>query len=153
MQTMKLLLWIMIWQIPMLMGSQIVRDNMAWYHGLNHPFFAPPDWLFGMVWVILYILLAVAGFCITRKGLDDTNRKATWLMLVQLILNAMWTPLFFGMHHLMGSMVLVLLMIAMTVWLMRAAKPISRTAVWLLTAYLAWLCFAWLLNSGMWLMN
>ncbi len=153
MQTMKLLLWIMIWQIPMLMGSQIVRDNMAWYHGLNHPFFAPPDWLFGMVWVILYLLLAVAGFCITRKGLDDTNRKATWLMLVQLILNAMWTPLFFGMHHLMGSMVLVLLMIAMTVWLMRAAKPISRTAVWLLTAYLAWLCFAWLLNSGMWLMN
>jgi len=153
MQTMKLLLWIMIWQVPMFMGSQIVRSNMDWYHGLNQPFFSPPDWVFGMVWVILYLLLAVAGFSITRKGLDNTNRKATWLMLIQLVLNSMWTPLFFGMHHLMGSMILVLIMILMTIWLMRASKPVSRTAVWLLIPYLAWLCFAWLLNTSMWMMN
>ena len=153
MQTIKLLLWIMIWQVPMFMGSQIVRDNMNWYHSLNLPFFSPPDWIFGMVWAVLYLLLAVAGFCITCKGLDNTNRKATWLMLIQLVLNSMWTPLFFGMHHLMGSMVLVLIMILMTIWLMRAAKPVSKTAVWLLIPYLAWLCFAWLLNTSMWMMN
>ena len=153
MQTMKLLLWIMIWQIPMFMGSQIVRDNMDWYHSLNLPFFSPPDWIFGMVWAVLYLLLALAGFYITRKGLDDTNRKATWLMLIQLVLNSMWTPLFFGMHHLMGSMVLVLVMLLMTIWLMHAAKPVSKIAAWLLIPYVAWLSFAWVMNTSIWMMN
>ena len=74
-------------------------------------------------------------------------------MIAQLALNAAWTPLFFGMHHLAGSMLLVLAMIAMTIWLMRAAKSVSRTAMWLLMPYLAWLCYAWLLNTGIWMMN
>jgi len=153
MQTVKLVLWLLIWQVPMWMGAHIVRMNMDWYHSLAHPFFSPPDWMFGMVWAVLYILLGLAAFCITRKGINAANRKAVWLMVVQLILNAAWSPLFFGMHHIMGGMVLVLLMIIMTIWLMRAARPVSRTAVWLLIPYLAWLCFAWLLNTSMWLMN
>ena len=153
MQIGKLLLWVLIWQVPMWMGAQIARTNMDWYHSLQHPFFSPPDWIFGPVWAVLYILLALAAFYITRRGLNATNKKATWLMIAQLVLNAMWTPLFFGMHHLMGGMVLVVIMIAMTIWLMRAAKPVSRLAMWLLAPYLAWLLYAWLLNTSMWLMN
>ena len=153
MQAIKLILWIFIWQVPMWMGAQIAMNNMDWYHTLSRPFFSPPDWIFGPVWAILYVLLALAGFCITRKGLNADNRKATWLMIAQLVLNAAWTPLFFGMHHLMGAMALVVAMIGMTIWLMRAAWRTSRMAVWLLMPYLAWLCFAWLLNTNMWLMN
>lgn len=153
MQIGKLLLWVLIWQVPMWMGAQIARTNMDWYHSLQHPFFSPPDWIFGPVWAVLYISLALAAFYITRRGLNATNKKATWLMIAQLVLNAMWTPLFFGMHHLMGGMVLVVIMIAMTIWLMRAAKPVSRLAMWLLAPYLAWLLYAWLLNTSMWLMN
>ena len=153
MQTIKLILWLLIWQVPMWMGARIVHINMDWYHSLVHPFFTPPDWIFSMVWVVLYILLGLAGFYITRKGFNASNQKATWLMIVQLALNAMWTPLFFGMHHIMGAMILVLIMLLMTMWLMRAARPVSRVAVWLLVPYLAWLCFAWLLNTSIWLMN
>ena len=153
MQLGKLILWILVWQVPMWIGARIARQNMDWYHSLNHPFFSPPDWMFGMVWAVLYILLALAAFYITRTGFNAPVRKATWLMIVQLGLNALWTPLFFGMHHVMGAMVLVLVMIGLTIWLMRAAKPISRVAVWMLVPYLAWLCFAWLLNTGVWLMN
>ncbi|MBR3632201.1 MAG: tryptophan-rich sensory protein [Elusimicrobiaceae bacterium] len=153
MQLAKLVLWILVWQVPMWMGVRIVRQNMDWYHSLNHPFFSPPDWLFGMVWAVLYILLALAAFYITRREFNTPVRKATWLIIAQLVLNAAWTPLFFGLHHIMGAMILVLAMIAMTLWLMRAARPISRAAVWLLIPYLAWLCFAWLLNTGIWLMN
>ena len=153
MNVMKLLLWVLIWQVPMWMGAQIVQTNMNWYHTLQQPFFSPPDWLFGTVWAVLYILLALAGFYLTRNGLNASNQKATWLMLVQLVLNAMWTPLFFGWHHLTIAMVWIVLMIATTIWLMRAAKPVSRTAMWLLVPYLAWLCFAWVLNTSMWLMN
>jgi len=153
MQVVKLLLWILIWQVPMWMGAQITMTNMPWYHSLAHPFFSPPDWVFGPVWAVLYLLLALAGFYITRKGFNNTNKKATWLMLVQLMLNAAWTPLFFGMHYMAGSMVLVLTMMGMTIWLMRAVKPISRAAMWMLAPYLAWLCFAWMLNTGIWMMN
>lgn len=153
MQTIKLILWLLVWQVPMWMGARIVRANMDWYHSLTHPFFSPPDWVFGMVWAALYILLGLAAFCITRKGLYAGNRKVVWLMLLQLVLNAMWSPLFFGMHHIMGGMVLILVMILATLWLWRAAKSVSRMAQWLLLPYLAWLCFAWLLNTSMWLMN
>ena len=154
MQIGKLLLWVLVWQVPMWIGARIARMQMDWYHSLAHPFFSPPDWLFGLVWAVLYILLALAGFYITcGTEFNAPVRKATWLMIAQLILNAAWTPLFFGMHHIMGAMVLVLAMIVMTLWLMRAAKPVSRTAVWLLMPYLAWLCFAWLLNTAIWLMN
>ena len=154
MQVGKLLLWIIIWQVPMWIGAGIVRQNMDWYHQLNQPFFSPPDWLFGIVWAVLYLLLAVAGFYLTRTTeCGSPVRKATKLMIAQLVLNAMWSPLFFGMHHLMGGMILILVMIGMTIWLMRAAKPVSAMAVWLLVPYLAWLCFAWLLNTGIWIMN
>ena len=149
----KLILWVLIWQVPMWMGRQITMSNMEWYQGLVHPFFSPPDWVFGPVWAVLYILLALAGYFLTKKGLDATNRTAVMLMLAQLVLNAAWTPLFFGMHHLAGSMILVLVMIGMTLWLMRAAKPVSRAAVWMLVPYLAWLIFAWLVNTATWMMN
>ena len=153
MQIVKLLLWIAIWQIPMWLGVRISIANMDWYHSLSHPFFSPPDWVFGPIWTVLYLSLALSGFYLTRKGLDLSNQKTVWLMIAQLALNAAWTPLFFGMHHLAGSMLLVLAMIAMTIWLMRAAKSVSRTAMWLLMPYLAWLCYAWLLNTGIWMMN
>ena len=153
MQIGKLLLWVFVWQVPMWMGAQIARTNMNWYHTLTLPSFSPPDWVFGPVWAVLYLLLALSGFYLTKRGLDSTNQKAVWLMVAQLILNAAWTPLFFGMHHLAGSMILVLLMIGMTIWLIRAAKPVSRAAMWMLVPYLAWLCFAWTLNTSIWLMN
>ncbi len=153
MRIVKLLLWILIWQVPMWMGAKISMANMDWYHTLARPFFSPPDWVFGPVWAVLYMLLALAGFFLTRTGLHAANKKAVWLMIAQLVLNAAWTPLFFGMHHLAGSMILVLAMIGMTIWLMHTAKSVSRTAMWLLVPYLAWLCFAWLLNTSMWLMN
>ena len=153
MQIMKLLLWILVWQVPMWIGASIVQGNMDWYQSLSHPVFSPPDWLFGVVWAILYMLLALAGFYITRRGLNAANRPAVWLMILQLALNAMWTPLFFGMHHLAGAMIWILLMIGATAWLMWAARPVSRVAVWLLIPYLGWLCFAWLLNTATWMMN
>ena len=153
MQLVKLVLWILVWQIPVWIGASIVQNNMDWYHTLQHPFFSPPDWIFGVVWMVLYLMLAGASFYITRQGFNAANRKAVMLLVLQLILNAAWTPLFFGMHMIMLAMVWVLLLLVTTYWLIRAARPISRTAVWMMIPYMAWLCFAWLLNTSIWLMN
>ena len=149
----KLLLWILIWQIPLWIGARIVQQNMDWYHSLAHPFFSPPDWLFGFVWAVLYILLALAAFYITKAPSHAHARKALWLMLLQLALNTAWTPLFFGMHQIQGAMILLLMMLAATIWLMLITKRFSKPAVWLLIPYLAWLCFAGILNTAIGLMN
>ena len=153
MQLVKLVFWVLLCQIPAWVGMNIVQHNMTWYHGLQKPMFSPPDWLFGMVWAVLYVLMAVSAYYLTCKGINANNRKALWIFIVQLALNAMWTPVFFGMHAMMLSMVIVLGMIILTAWYMRAAKKTSHAAVWLMMPYLAWISFAWILNTSMWLMN
>ena len=153
MQLVKLVFWVLLCQIPALIGMNIVQHHMTWYHGLQKPMFTPPDWLFGMVWAVLYILLAVSAYYLTRKGINANNRKAFWIFIVQLALNAMWTPVFFGMHQLTVSMILVLAMIILTFWYMRVAHKTSRASAWFMVPYAAWICFAWLLNTGIWMMN
>lgn len=153
MQLVKLVFWVLLCQIPAWIGMNIVQHNMMWYHSLQKPLFSPPDWLFGMVWAVLYVLLAVSAYYLTRNGVNTNNRKALWLFIVQLALNAAWVPVFFGMHALMLAMVIVLVMIVLTAWYMRAAKSTSCAAVWMMIPYLAWICFAWVLNASMWIMN
>jgi tryptophan-rich sensory protein len=68
-----------------------------WYANLDKPFFTPPDWLFGPVWTTLYVLMSVSAWLIWKEGLAKTAvRVALALYLVQLVLNALWTPIFFG---------------------------------------------------------
>ncbi len=153
MQLVKLVFWVLLCQIPAWIGMNIVQHNMEWYHTLHLPPFSPPDWMFGMVWAVLYVLLGVSGYYLIRRGVSSVNRKAMWIFIVQLALNAMWTPVFFGMHALMLSMIIVLGMVLLTGWFMRAARPVSRAAVWLMVPYMAWICFAWLINASVWLMN
>lgn len=149
----NLIFWMILCQIPAWASSRVVQANMGWYHSLQHPAFSPPDWLFGGVWAVLYVLLALAAFCLTRRGIQASNRRAVWLFVLQLAVNAVWAPVFFGMHWLLLALVLVSVMVLLTVWLIRAAGPISRAAVWLLLPYLAWICFAWLLTASVWWMN
>ncbi len=153
MQIVKLIFWLFICQIPAWIGAGIVHSNMTWYHGLQHPLFSPPDWLFSVVWAILYIMLGASGYYLTRQGCKGKCRKVMWIFIIQLALNALWSPLFFGMHAVMLALLVVTAMLALTFWLLNAMKPISRAAMWLMIPYAGWLCFAWLLNCGIWVLN
>lgn len=139
-----------------LIGSLFTTQEAIseWYAALNRPFFTPPAWIFGPVWTILYALMALSAFIIWQKGLGSTAVKiALGLYIVQLALNALWTPLFFGLQMPLLAFIEILLLwlvILATIW---AFGKVSTGAALLLIPYLLWTSFAVVLNGALWLLN
>ncbi len=153
MQIAKLIFWIIFCQMPALAGGGAVSRGLNWYHGLVQPSFTPPDWLFGAAWGVLYILMGVAGFFLTRQGLRREIRPALLLFIGQLALNALWTPVFFGRQEVGWALLILTALIFITAWLLKQLWNVCRTAFWLLVPYIAWLGFAWSLNYAILLLN
>ena len=126
---------------------------MAWYHTLAHPPLVPPDAVFGMMWGILYILLGISAVLVFHRGVDESRQFAAWLLGVQLLLNACWTPVFFGAHSLTGGLILIVAMFVEFIFLLCAFWKINTASAWLLMPYGAWLLFATYLTAGTWAMN
>jgi translocator protein len=128
----------------------VVFPPGSWYEHLRKPAWRPPNQLFAPVWTILYLMIAVAGWLVWNAS-GITLALAAYA--VQLLLNAAWTPIFFGLHRPdLGffEIVLLWLSIALTIALF---GPISATAAWLLVPYLAWVTFAAALNFAIWRLN
>jgi translocator protein len=124
-----------------------------WYATLKKPSWNPPGWIFGPVWFALYTLMALAAWLVWMRGGFATQRRSLGLFLAQLVLNAAWTPLFFGLHWpglAFAEIILLWLTIGAT---LIAFWPVSRTAAWFLAPYLAWVSFAAVLNFTLWRLN
>jgi translocator protein len=125
----------------------------TWYAGLHRPSFAPPNWVFGPAWTLLYALMAVAAW---RVALATPSTARTWaiaLFLVQLALNLAWTPIFFRAHAMGAALMeIVLLWLAIGATTVSFAR-INPLAAWLMAPYWAWVSFATLLNAGFWRLN
>jgi translocator protein len=130
-------------------------ENLSiWYAGLNKPFFNPPDWLFGPVWTTLYILMGISVFLVWQKGINTfTTRLAISWFVIQLILNGLWTPVFFGLHLLAIAFIEILLLWLAIVFTINSFRIISKFAALLLVPYLLWVTFASILNASLWLLN
>ena len=113
-----------------------------------------PRWLFGPAWITLYTLMGIAVFLVFRQGWEKPAvRSAVYLFAAQLVLNALWTPLFFGLHWLLVAFFeITLLWILIFLTLQRFWK-ISRAAGLLMIPYLLWVTFASALNLSFWLLN
>lgn len=124
-----------------------------WYAALKKPAWNPPGWIFGPVWTALYTAMAVAVWLVWRHGGSAKQRRPLALFLVQLALNAGWTPLFFGLRSPgLAFAEILLLWLAITAML-ASFRHVSRAAAWLLAPYLAWVTFAALLNFTLWRLN
>lgn len=120
------------------------------YGELVQPGWAPPPWVFGPVWTLLYALIAVSGWLVWRR---NGWTPALTVYAVQLVLNAAWTPLFFGAGLYGAAFVeLCLLWIAIVATIAAFAR-LHRVAAWLLVPYLAWVSFAGALNLAIWQLN
>jgi tryptophan-rich sensory protein len=125
----------------------------GWYAQLQKPAWNPPAWIFGPVWTVLYVLMAVAAWSVWRRGGCREQRLALGLFLGQLALNALWTPLFFGLHRpdlALVDLVLLWFLLAATI---AAFARVRRSAAALLLPYLAWSSFAAFLNHTLWQLN
>jgi benzodiazapine receptor len=124
-----------------------------WYPKLAKPAWNPPSWVFGPVWTLLYGMMAIAVWLVWLRRRDKSITIPIVLFLVQLLFNAIWSPLFFGLHRLdiaFVDIVLLWLALAATVWLFLKCR---RTAGVLLVPYLIWVSFAVALNFSIWQLN
>ncbi len=136
-------------------GSLFTREAVTdWYATLNKPSFTPPDWLFGPVWTILYLLMAIAAFIIWQRGLaNPAIRIALTIYLIQLILNALWSVIFFGLKLPLAAFIeIILLWSAIGLTILTFAR-VSMTAALLLVPYILWVSFAAVLNFFIWFLN
>ena len=148
----KLMFWLVLCQLPGLVGAGAVRPHLEWFHTLQMPPLMPPDKVFGLMWGVLYVLLGLAAFWAFRNGLKGA-RKALILFIVQLALNAWWTPVFFADQNPGAALLLLAAMLSEGLWLAQAFWRKNRTAAWLLLPYGLWLLFAGYLNAGIWVLN
>ena len=125
----------------------------AWYAGLVKPSWNPPAWLFGPVWTTLYLLMAVAAWMVWRRGGWQNPRRPIAWYLVQLALNAAWSPLFFGMHQPLAALADIVLLLLAVGFTLRAFASVHRPAAFLLVPYLLWVSFATVLNWTLFQLN
>lgn len=146
----KLLLAVAGCELVGIIGSVATVEAIpTWYMGLNKPFFAPPNWLFGPVWTLLYLMMGVSFYLIWREGWKKKNtREAGAIFGWQLAVNFVWSPVFFGLKSPELALLVIVTMWGLIVVTMKKFYPISKTASYLLLPYLLWVSFATLLNGA-----
>lgn len=136
-------------------GSLFTAKSVgAWYAGLKRPPFTPPNWAFGPVWTALYIMMAAAIFLIWRQGLNTEGVLLPFILFwVQLVFNAAWSAVFFGMRSKGGGVVVIALLWCLILATIVTSFPVSLPAGILLIPYIVWVTLASYLNIGIWLIN
>ncbi len=122
-------------------------DENRWFQALVKPAAQPPNWAFPVAWTLLYILIGLAFSMILNARGAPLRGLAIILFLVQFALNLAWSPLFFGMHQVSSAFWLLVVMFAAAFLTTLVFGRIRKAAAWLMVPYLAWLCFAAILNK------
>jgi tryptophan-rich sensory protein len=125
-----------------------------WYAGLNKPPWNPPNWVFGPVWTVLYILMGVSLYLVWTADVDENiQRPALVLFFLQLALNFCWSLIFFNRHHIGAAFAGILTLWVLIFLTILAFGSISTLAAWLMVPYIAWVSFASALNYQIWKLN
>ncbi|HEU4840617.1 MAG TPA: TspO/MBR family protein [Ilumatobacteraceae bacterium] len=132
------------------LGSLATSSGMDWYETLEKPGFTPPGATFGIVWTILYVAIAVAGWLAWRAS--ASTRPTVW-WAAQMALNLLWTAVFFGLESPVGGIVVIAALLAAVVMDLRASARVDTTAAVLLFPYLVWCGFAAALTVGVAVLN
>lgn len=146
-----LILFILVAFAAAFVGSQFAPGE--WYEGLAKPSWNPPSWVFAPVWSVLYLLIGVSGWLVWREAGFRDATPAFVAFFVQLVLNAAWSWLFFGLHRPGLALVEILVLWAAILVTAILFGRVSPLAGWLLAPYLAWVGFAAILNWKLWQLN
>lgn len=138
-----------------ILGGLLTASTIpTWYSTLNRPFFAPPNWIFGPVWTLLYFMMGASIYLIWKKGFTTKKRiEALHFFLVQLGLNFIWSPVFFGLQSPLLALIVITVLWIAIVFTMKKLYPLSKPASYLLIPYLLWVSFATILNAAFVILN
>lgn len=146
---------ILVAQLAGVIGSLFTFPAiLTWYVYLNKPFFSPPNYLFGPVWTLLYILMGISAYLVWRKHQFGKKSRTYWhVYATQLVLNTLWSIIFFGFQQPGFAFIEILVMWYFIVRTIQEGYKIDRWSAYLLYPYLLWVTFASVLNLSIWLLN
>ncbi|MDX9893690.1 MAG: TspO/MBR family protein [Patescibacteria group bacterium] len=154
-KTYQIIVSILVCQAAGLIGSIFTFSAIpSWYSTLNKPSFNPPNWLFGPVWTVLYVLMGIALYLVWQQiRIDPRAKPAIILFLTHLILNASWSIIFFGLQNIGLALVELIVLWLMIILVTRQFWQIKKLAAKLILPYLAWVTFAAVLNLALFILN
>ena len=140
---------------PLLGGLFQSGQKNNWYQRLKKPKLNPPSWIFGVVWPILYLCMAIAVILAVNKSeSEESKEKIINSYIIHIIFNAIWTPIFFGLNEIFGSLIIIILLIISILKLMYLYKKEElNQSLYFMIPYLLWCCFAFYLNFNLYLLN
>ena len=146
----KITLCILAMEVLGGLGAFLTSNSItSWYSTLVRPPGTPPNWLFGPVWTILYAMIGTSFALIWHAPNPRASfqRYAT-VFTLQLLLNLLWTPVFFGVHQITAALVIIIALLIAIVITIRLSAQHSKSAAYLLIPYLIWVSYATYLNAG-----
>jgi len=154
-KVLRFIISIIICQSAGIFGSLFTFEAVPdWYITLEKPFFAPPNWIFGPVWIILYFLMGVSFYIVWKDELKSKTRYVFFVVFgIQLILNALWSLLFFGLRSPLLGLIDILILDVILVVTIFYAKRVSKYAAMLLIPYMVWIIIASVLNYAIMVLN
>ena len=154
-KTFDLILAVLICQGMGLIGSLFTTPAIpSWYAGLVKPSFNPPNWIFAPAWILLYTLMGIAAFLIwNRRNGKKKIKTALVLFSVQLVLNSLWSIIFFGLHLPQYAFLEILVLWFFILLTLLSFYKISKPAGLLLLPYILWVSFAAILNLSIMILN
>jgi tryptophan-rich sensory protein len=124
-----------------------------WYAMLLKPAWSPPNRWFGMVWTALYLLMGTAAWLIWHERYHRKRAAALAAYAIQLLLNALWAPLFFGARNIGAGLFIAIALWLTIIWTVREFAAVRSAAAWLMAPYVIWASFAMALNLSIWRLN
>lgn len=137
-----------------LSGIATVDAITGWYASLQKPSFNPPNWIFGPVWTVLYLMMGVAAGLVWSSAADPAiKRSALRIYLLQLALNMAWSLLFFGLKAPLLALLEIIVLWLTILLCIRSFRAVKAAAAYLMVPYLLWVTFASVLNAAIVLLN
>lgn len=136
-----------------IMGSSVNSSLNGWFTTLNKPFLNPPNFIFAPVWTLLYISLAVFYWLVDREQYSPKINEIKRLFIWQLVLNFLWTPVFFGMQNILAGLIVLLIIDFLVLRIIKLTFKINKLCVLIILPYFCWLLFATYLNISLFILN
>jgi translocator protein len=136
-------------------GFFTTSEISGWYQTITKPSWNPPNWLFGPVWTMLYILMGIALYLVWKNETAEASIKRTAIILfaIQLLLNFFWSLIFFKQHQIGWAFIEIIAMWFFILLTIFAFAKVNTAAAWLLVPYICWVSFASILNYTIWKLN
>ena len=132
-------------------GLATVTFKEPWYSQLNKPVFNPPDWVFGPVWTILYLLMTISIWMYWHSKNKEMNTVNIYF--IHLVFNATWSIVFFALHNMILALLVLVTLIGLIINLIIRYRRVTMMSSYLMIPYLLWCCFALILNTSLIILN